>query len=171
MEPTREIKKDGYIYILNTNKRQYRCATCSSTFTIDSYSSKSGHSNKCRKSKSDKKSAKKTIENPSLFLNKEDNRKLLQVGTPIRIPTKHFKKEKTPTESNASDEEDRNSITDEVEDEEEVPNISIPDPIQVQQDIKRDIEEQMQRIKKSKMKLVNKRKEVAAPKKFPKLKK
>ena len=170
MEPTREIKKDGYIYILNTNKRQYRCATCPSTFTIDSYSTRSGHSNKCRKSKSDKKYDKKTTENPSLFLNKKDSRKLLQIGTPIRIPTKHFKKEKTPTESNASEEEDHYSITDEVE-HEEVQNISIPDPIQVQLDLERELEEQWQRIRKRKIELVNKRKEVAAPKKFPKLNK
>ena len=170
MEPTRELKKDGYVYILKTNKRQYRCVTCSSTFSIDSYSTRRGHSGKCRNSKTDIKPAKKTAENPSLFLNKDD-KKLLQVSVPIRIPTKHFKKEKTPSESNASDEEDHYSITDEVEHEEAASNTSIPDTIQVQRDIKTDIEEQWQRIKKSKMELVNKRKEVAAPKKFPKLKK
>ena len=108
---------------------------------------------------------------PILILNKEDNRKLLQVGTPIRIPTKHFKKDKTPSESNASDEEDHYSITDEVEHEEEASNIPIPDSIQVQRDLERELEEQWQRIRKRKIELVNKRKEVAAPKKFPKIKK
>ena len=146
------------------------CCSCSSTFTIDSYSTRSGHSNKCRKSKTAIKPAKKTAENPLLFLNKEDNRKLLQPGVPIRNPTKHFKKEKTPSESNSSDEEDPYSITVEVE-HEEAQNISIPDPIQVQLDLERELEEQWQRIRKRKMELVNKRKEVAAPKKFPKLKK
>ena len=170
MEPTREIKKNGYIYILNTNKKQYRCVSCSSTFTIDSYSTRSGHSGKCRNSKCLKKTTEKPAKMPSSYLNIVSNKKLLKIGEPIRIPTKHFKKDKTPTESNSSDEENHCSITDEVEHYEETFKTSIPDPNQVQLDLERHIKEQMQQIKEKKMELV-KKKEVATPKKFPKIKK
>ena len=125
MEPTREIKKNGYVYILNTNKRQYRCASCSSTFSIDSYCTRSGHSSKCRNSKTAKKSAKKTAEMPSLFLIKK-GKKMSHPSVPLRNPTKHFKKDKTPSESSASIEEDQFSLSKEIKHEEECDKSSLP---------------------------------------------
>jgi hypothetical protein len=124
MDPTREIKRDGYVYILKTNRRQYRCVSCSSTFSIDSYCTRSGHSGKCRNSKNIEKTVKKPAKKSSLILKKEV-KKMLQPGVPFRNPTKHFKKDKTPTESNASNEEDQYYLSNEFKYEEEALNISI----------------------------------------------
>jgi hypothetical protein len=100
MDTLREFKKDGYVYILKTNKKQYKCVKCSSTFTIDLYNTRSGHSGKCRNSKSAKKTVKKTAE----IMHKiqklpSKNEKKLFPGDPIRVPTKHFTKEITPPRS------------------------------------------------------------------------
>ena len=163
----REIKKDGYVYILNTNKKQYRCVSCSSTFSIDSYNTRSGHSSKCHNFKSAKKTAKRTADKPSLFSNKEVN-KMLKLGEPIRNPTKHFKKDKTPTESNASDEEDQYSLSNDVKHEENTSNIeesikSSP-PVPTISDIKNDIKATLDRIdKKLRDKLL--KNNIKAPKK------
>ena len=100
MEPLREFKKDGYVYILKTNKKQYKCVKCSSTFTIDLYNTRSGHSGKCRNSKSAKKTVKKTAEiMQKIQKSPSPNKKKLFPGDPIRVPTKHFTKEIIPPRS------------------------------------------------------------------------
>ena len=97
MEPSMEFKKDGYVYILKSNKKQYKCVNCSSTFTIDLYNTRSGHSGKCRNSKSAKKTVKKTADiMQKIQILPSPIKKKLSIGDPVRVPTKHFIKDITP---------------------------------------------------------------------------
>ena len=116
MEPTREFKKDGYIYILKSNKKQYKCIKCSSTFTVDLYTTRSGHSGKCRNSKSAKKTVKKTADTmPKVQILPSPNNNKLSTGDPVRVPTKHFIKDITPpfsmydSDSNIEESSDKQS--------------------------------------------------------------
>ena len=94
MEPCREIEVNGYKYALKANQLQYKCISCTSTFSLNNYSARSGHTNRCRDSKHSHK------------LKRKKKKKILKQGSPIRIPTKHFIKEKTPENSVTNSEEE-----------------------------------------------------------------
>ena len=100
MEPSMEFKKDGYVYILKSNRKQYKCIKCSSTFTIDLYNIRSGHSGKCRNSKSAKRTAKMTANIiQKIQILPSPNKNILSTYDPVRVPTKHFIKDITPPRS------------------------------------------------------------------------
>ena len=77
---------------------------------------------------------------------------MLQLGEPIRNPTKHFKKDNSPTESNASEKEDQYSLSNDVKHEENTSNIeeSIKSslPIPTNFDFTKDIKATLDRIDK-----------------------